>query len=480
MVTASTAEVYRCPGEEYDITRAVHLARLAMSYSKCRLCPHAPGACAASESSETEVELPRRPGDSLFTPEGVRGRYLNDLTRTTAGQIAGAMASCLWDDFVRAEAVVAAACPVPTATNETRASDADTTSPLWNPLLSGEGVRLLTAGRAGPMVVLAHDERHSSPDIAAGVGQALRRMGCQVVDVGLVTRPCMVFAVDHLHAAGAVHVTGAGCDPGWNGLDFVTRGGIPNSSPGDLDRIARRYRDGFSRPSRRPGSQRTFPAAVPYEAGLLKYLHALRPLKIAFACSSRTLHDLFSRVFHKVACRLLVVETPTRARSSLDPKDPDLERVSQHVRKAEAHLGVLVEEDGERCIFFDERGHFVAPALVAAVLANENGDAARCALPGLPAPDQVKDRHASREEITVAMRRNRAPFAADGAGRYWLAEAYPACDALLTLLHLLQALSRSDTPLSEVVQSQVPPAGRDLNDRTTNDEATSRPPNVGR
>ena len=78
------------------------------------------------------------------------------------------------------------------------------------------------------------------------------------------------------------------------------------------------------------------------------------------------------------------------------------------------------------------------------------------------------------------MRRNRAPFAADGAGRYWFAEAYPACDALLTLLHLLQALSRSDTPLSEVVQSQVPPAGRDLNDRTTNDEATSRPPNVGR
>ena len=57
----------------------------------------------------------------------------------------------------------------------------------------------------------------------------------------------------------------------------------------------------------------------------------------------------------------------------------------------------------------------------------------------------------NREAIVLAMREQSAAFAADGKGRYWFTEAYPTCDALLTLVHLLQVLSRSDLPLSEVI-----------------------------
>ena len=32
---------YHCPGEHYSISRAIHLARLASFYDKCRDCPHA-------------------------------------------------------------------------------------------------------------------------------------------------------------------------------------------------------------------------------------------------------------------------------------------------------------------------------------------------------------------------------------------------------------------------------------------------------
>jgi phosphomannomutase len=299
-------------------------------------------------------------------------------------------------------------------------------------------------------VVLAHDERPSSPDIVTGVGQSLRRMGCQVVDIGQATRPCLAFAIDHLHAAGGVHVTGAGCDPGWTGLDFLSQGMVPCSSPGELDRISRRFREGYSRPSRRPGSQRVFHAAVPYEAGLWKYFHALRPLKIALACPSRMLRELFARAFRKVSCRLLPVETPTRQRDVLDPSDPDVARTAQHVREAGAHLGMLVDDDGERCIFFDEQGRIVSPVQIGALLALEVEDAARIAARELPEVLRASGGQPTREKITVAMQHDGIPFAADGAGRFWFAEAYPACDALLTLVHLLQALSRSDTPFSEV------------------------------
>lgn len=48
--------------------------------------------------------------------------------------------------------------------------------------------------------------------------------------------------------------------------------------------------------------------------------------------------------------------------------------------------------------------------------------------------------------------RHEAAICGGGAtGRVWLRDAVPACDAILTLAQLLQALSRDDAPLSQVV-----------------------------
>jgi hypothetical protein len=438
MRTARTAELYRCPGEEYDIPRPVHLARLAASYSKCRHCPHAPGALASSpEGANDDSPPPDNDFLRFFSLEGVRGRYLNELSRATAPEIAGAMASCLWDETLSASATVAGTLRVPSAApNSPNLAPASPDNQIVTaPSTTDEGIRLLRSGRPGPCVVLGHDERPSSPDIVTGVGQMLRRMGCQVVDIGAATRPCLMFAVDHLSAAGAVHVTGAGCDPGWIGLDFVMQGGLPCSSPGLLDRIATCCREGYSRPTRRPGSRRAFQASVPYEAGLRKHFHALRPLKIALACPSRTLRELFARLFRRVACRLIPVETPIRLRALLDLADPDLVRTSHRVQTECADLGVLVDDDGERCVFFDEAGRVVSPQLVAPLLATDTSPL---------------EPNLNREVVTRQMRDRDLGFSFDGAGRFWFDEGYPACDALLTLVHLLHTLSRSDRPFSDV------------------------------
>jgi phosphomannomutase/phosphoglucomutase len=396
---------------------------------------------------------------ALFTGEGVRGRYLNELTRSTAAEIAGAFASRLWD--------IAGVVGVPPSGSHSHqisieSPDADLPSDEFPTPATAltEGIRLLSPDRPGPSVVLAHDERPSAPDIVTGVGQALRRMGCQVIDIGVATRPALLFAIDHLQAAGGVQVTGSGCDPGWTGLDFIKPDGIPCSRSGELDQIAARFLDGYSRPTRRPGSQRAFQAIVPYQAGLWKHFHALRPLKIAFACPSRAVLDVFQHIFRKLACRLIPVETPIRARSPGNPADPDVARTSQAVQASSADLGLLIEDDGEQCTFFDDRGAIVPPVKMARLLA----DVALANHPGHPVivvPSAWSTQplggraiyvaNPTREQITSASRRERALFAADGHGRYWFAEAYSDCDALLTLVHLLQALSQSDAPFSEVV-----------------------------
>src|SRR5262249_61602792 len=131
------------------------------------------------------------------------------------------------------------------------------------------------------------------------------------------------------------------------------------------------------------------------------------------ACPSPTVRDLFARIFRKLACRLVPVETPTRVRSAFDPADPDVARTARQVRESRTDLGLLVEDDGERCTFFDEQGRLVPPAEIALLLATDQGHDA-CA---------TGTEESSRESVTLAMGRDKASFAGDGAGRYWFADA---------------------------------------------------------
>lgn len=434
MVPASViVPTYRCPGETYEIPRGVHLARLAAGYDRCEACPHreGPHANPGTDLSSVDEASFRRHG--LFTAEGVRGVHLNELTRTDAVHIAGAFASGLWDELGRGDEAHSTA-----------------SRPEGNRLASGaarEGITLLSTGRPGPLIVLAHDERSSSPDLVVGIGGALRRMGCQVVDIGPVTRPGFWFAVHQLHAAGGIQASGSGCDPAWTGMDFVRQGVLPCSRGAELDAIEQRSRDGYGRPSRRPGSQRLYSAAIAYEAGLGKHFHALRPLKIVLGCPNRLLRELLERIFRKLACRLIPVPMPMRARRLDDDRDPDVSRVAAAVRGNGAHFGILIDDDAQSCALFDDSGARAAPGRVLPLL----GAVEREARPGGVAVDETTNRGATLEMMARALRQPEALCGADAAGRYWFVEAFPNCDAVLTLIKLLQLLSRADTPFSDLL-----------------------------
>lgn len=448
---------YRCPGEAYDIPHPVHVARLAAGYPRCRDCLHRGGYVTANGDMDAGSDSTGNPSPtpggarSLFTPEGVRGVYLNELTRTEAGRIAGAFASCLWD-----EVVFAGEHPP----EETSLHDADAASA---PTTGEEGIVVLAPGRPGPTVVLAHDERPASPDLVVGVGSALRRMGCQVIDVGLATRPAFWFAVEHLQAPGGIHVTGSGCDAAWTGLDFVRQGVMPCSHGDGLEQIESRTRHGYGRPSRRPGSQRLYSAGVAYEAGLWKHIHALRPLRIALGCPSRKLNELLTRLFRKSACRLLAVEVPTRARRLEDPHDPDVVRVAAAVRPHDAHLGLLIDDDGQRCALFDNTGARVPPGLMLPLFAEherETRSTGTVIWEGHPcasqSPRTERESEASPTTLARMSQALRDPgvlCGADASGRYWFVESYPVCDAVLTLVKLLHVLSRSDAPFAELLRA---------------------------
>ncbi|MFQ5734444.1 MAG: hypothetical protein ACE5KM_21115, partial [Planctomycetaceae bacterium] len=415
LTTTGGGRDYVCPGETHAISRPVHLARLAAYYPKCRDCRHRQDAghlaVKALPDPPSDRYAPRR---SLMVGEGVRGVYLNELDRAATARFTAAFAGLLWERVPR------------------------------------------PADRR-PVVVAGCDQRPSSPDLIAGVFEALKRMGCTVVDVGPTFTPHFRSSVREQNADGGVFVTGAGCEPSWNGLDFVGREArpisesVPDDFPVSLQDIHRRAEHVVSRPTRNAGSLRTLRAWARYERALRDAYHALRPLAVVVGTTTAVQRRVLMRLFDALPCRLTVVQLPMRGRDLGDPLDPDVRRLGGVVAESRAHLGFLLDEDAQRCAAVDETGAPVPPIELTCMLAGfvrseTDGstilleeETPRATVGRVAAGGAVHVTKSSCAHVAATMRERNADFAGGPSGRFWFRNPGPVCDALVTLAYLLAA-----------------------------------------
>jgi phosphomannomutase len=437
---------YICPGEKHSISRAVHLARLAAAFPACRECPLSDGVprvahrdvpvTVANQLPSPKRDLPKR---DFIVAEGLRGIFLNEITRRLTDAVAMRFAESLWER-----------------------------APVRDP---NDGIDR-GAHQARPTVVVGYDERPSSPTIFAAAVAGLRRMGCHVLDVGLTTKPCFCFAVDHVHASGGLFVTGSGSEPAWTGIDFVYERARP-ASTAELSEL-RPSAEGVCNPTavwaarrtRSAGTHRTFQAAALYEATLAKHFADNRLRKIACASSSPLVGRFVERLFKASPCELLYTDFPVKIRNPAHRRDEGILRLSSSVRENEAQMGILIDDDGQRCGFVDERGRHVSSAAIARLivpllLAEKPGStvvlepAALVELRPLIEAMGARCRPCAGNSAAIAatMHESQAVYAGGDSGRHWFFEDFANCDALLITARVLNALSRTQQPFSQLAAS---------------------------
>ena len=444
IATTSVRTSYTCPGELYSIPRSIHLARMAAFYSKCRDCEHrfeAGHVPPQTSGPPPEIEH-RKTRTSLLTDEAVRGVYLNELDRNRALLWGEAFAASLWElqpMIARREATDDAQIVTDSASSQERIAS------------------------SGPVVVVGFDERPSSPDIITGIVLGLRRMGCPVVDLGQTSLPVIGFQLQSRGASAGLFVTGAGCDPSWTGFDFLDR----EARPYTLEALAKMDRDvqaGVGRQTRRIGSHHPVQEQANYEASLSIHFHALRPLRVVCGSSTRLLPRILDRLFAMLPCELTHVALPTRKRNLFDPRDVDLHRVAKSVVDGRHHLGLVIDEDSQHVAFVTDSGRLVSSKEVARLLieiAQRENHQARFVVASSLMGD-VTHWLSSRDataidggETTANLVRllveSDALLALSSDGRVWFRQNEIACDAILVLANILQALSLSDAPFAEVV-----------------------------
>ena len=463
------SDPYRCPGEQHPISRAVHLGRLAAFYPACRQCPRRgdTGTISPRRVAQLAETSCRGQPRSLFHDEGAGGVYLNDLTAAAAKNIAAAFGT-----VAKPQAV----------------------SPTSNLQISKSPNLQITASS----LLLAGDGRPLTAELVAAAAEGLRSTGCNVVDIGPSTSPCLAFAVRHLEAAGGLMVGNPGDDSHTVGMKFWAAGPRPLSAGGSLEPIIERYKAGDDRNCSRAGAAfvilsaakdlggvalpheilpcdqdnasprershiepttrhygelHRFQADGPYLVQMSKHYHALRPLRVVVDSASKPAVEFLRKLAATVACEVV----PSRSTRN------DLPR---QIRDDAAHFAVYIDGDGETCHALDEQGHAILPERLLLLLATqlsagtvvlETGTLQAVADRLEQLGMQVAVSSPRRADMAAAMQEHDAMLGGGPSGRFWHAQlGLPLCDALMTVTRLLQTLSRSDDPLSQVLDRNAP------------------------
>src|SRR6266496_3698992 len=333
--------------------------------------------------------------------------------------------------------------------------------------------------RRHPTVVLGRDARTSGPMFARAATAGLMSVGCDVIDLGLVSTPTAQLAVEHHRAAGGIVLTASHNPIEWNALKFVGPDGIFLDAEGGarvvtLAADGRLERAGFG----------TLGDVVTDEAATARHLAAVLRLKAVnvrgirrrrFRVALDTVRGaggvIMPALLERLGCRVAGtnLEPDGRFPRPPEPLPEHLDALGKLVRRSKADVGIAVDPDVDRLAIVDERGRpigedYTLAFAVRAVLGKGDGgrgkgrtvvcnlstslvvdDAAReCGAAVIRAP--VGEAHVAR-----AMLAARAPVGGEGNGGVMLPTLHVGRDGPVAAALALTLLARTGKTVSELV-----------------------------
>ncbi|MGH7446990.1 MAG: phosphomannomutase/phosphoglucomutase, partial [Longimicrobiales bacterium] len=145
-------------------------------------------------------------------------------------------------------------------------------------------LRARCGGRTDLTVAIGHDNRPSSPDLAAGVIRGVRAAGVNVITYGTVPTPVLYYAAALHETDGGMQITGSHNPPEYNGFKMTIGGrsfyGV--SIQALRERIeAQRFESGS-------GGVEERDVTATYIEDISSRFHLPRPLKVVVDCGNGT------------------------------------------------------------------------------------------------------------------------------------------------------------------------------------------------
>ena len=327
-----------------------------------------------------------------------------------------------------------------------------------------------TTLKAGTTVVTSRDSSRAARMLKRAFMAGLNASGINVLDLEVATVPVTRFLTRSPQAAAGVTIRLVDGDPQSVVIRFFDDKGL-DITPETRRKIERLFdREDFRRVFAAEIGDIGFPAraleayaeALGGTVDLVTVREARFKLVVdyGFGATAFVLPSLLG----KLGADVLGVNPyiSTGQRIDFDPLDAAA-NVSRLVQASGAHLGAVLDPDGEHLTLIDGTGHVLSAdesRLAMVSLVAEYVDAARVALPVnvSSVADRIVEQHGksvkhtktSTAALMEAASRDDVAFAASGDGGFIVSRFLPAFDAGAALVTLLELLARAHTTLATV------------------------------
>jgi mannose-1-phosphate guanylyltransferase/phosphomannomutase len=323
----------------------------------------------------------------------------------------------------------------------------------------------------GTRIATSRDSSRSARMLKRAMMAGLNAAGIDVLDLETASVPVTRFLARSARSMGGLTIRLHPDDPNRVAVRFFDGEGVDLSEDAQrkIERLFQREDHRRALPAEVGDIQ--FPAraleeyAVALEATIDPHAIVDARFKLVIDYSYGAVATVMPNALAKLGADVLAVNpyTSTSGRLSFD-ESAAVDRVAALVRASGAHLGAVIDPDGDRLTVIDDVGRVLSHteallAYVELVADHLLGDAIALPVNTTKYAAELAARHGVRVELTklstpALMHAARQPgvgFAADGVGGYILPGFLPAFDGAASLLKLLDVLARRNTSLSQVV-----------------------------
>lgn len=321
-----------------------------------------------------------------------------------------------------------------------------------------------------PTLVVGHDMRTSSPELAAALAEGAASAGAQVTLIGLASTDELYFASGFLDQPGAM-ITASHNPARYNGIKLCRAGAAPVGRTTGLADIAElALRAGGGSRTGAPGGVSRRDVLTDYARYLTRLvdLRGLRPLTAVVDAANGMAGHTVPAVLGGTTVRVVPLyfeldgTFPHHEANPLDPSN--LVDLCERVRQEHADIGLAFDGDADRCFVVDERGEVVSPSAVTALVAvrelarHPGATIIHNLITSRAVPEIVREHGGvplrtpvGHSIIKAEMARSGAVFGGEHSGHYYFRDFWRADTGMLAALNVLAALGEQEAPLSALM-----------------------------
>lgn len=318
-------------------------------------------------------------------------------------------------------------------------------------------------------VVLGRDTRRSGEMLGAALTAGLTATGTDVVDLGVVTTPCLVHASAAESFAAGIMVSASHNPAPDNGLKVVIGGRkLSDVTEAELEALIDQPDAIPERPNAALGRLRSDRGAVDtYRRHLSDAAgDAFTGLRIGIDCANGSAATIAPELFRSLGAEVTVLfDAPDGTNINEGAGSTHPGRLAETVAAAGLDVGMAFDGDADRLIAVDERGELVDgdaimgivaldrlaagtlrnSLLVTTVMSNGGLERAITQAGGRMVRTPVGDRY-----VFEAMERDGADLGGEQSGHIIFRDRASTGDGILTGIELVRAMRQADRPLSEL------------------------------